>query len=142
NILAQVSRRAPRLSPPEAAPATTDPGSYYDLQLFGRLASDPEFVSKLLEIFITTVPGQVQALQEATDHRQWDAIVREAHHLKTTFGNFNIQSEAARLRQLEQMAERRASRSEFQPLINALLAATRQFCAIFQQRLDMMPQVQ
>lgn len=142
NILAQVSRRAPRLVPPEAAPAATDPGAYYDLQLFGRLASDPEFVSKLLDIFITTVPAQVHALQEATDHRQWDAIVREAHHLKTTFGNFNIQSEAARLRQIEQMAERRASRSEFQPHINALTVATRQFCSIFQQRLAVMPQVQ
>lgn len=140
NILAQVSRRAPRLVPPEAKPTTTDPGAYYDLQLFGRLASDPEFVSKLLDIFITTVPAQVHALQEATDHRQWDAIVREAHHLKTTFGNFNIQSEATRLRQIEQMAERRASRSEFQPHINALASATRQFCTIFQQRLAVMPQ--
>lgn len=140
NILAQVSRRAPRLVPPEAKPTTTDPGAYYDLQLFGRLASDPEFVSKLLDIFITTVPAQVHALQEATDHRQWDAIVREAHHLKTTFGNFNIQSEATRLRQIEQMAERRASRSEFQPHINALASATRQFCSIFQQRLAVLPQ--
>ena len=136
-MLAQVSRRAPPLPVPAPAPALAPagPGLAYDLQLFGRLADDQDFVSKLLEIFVTTVPAQVQALQEATDHRDWVAIVREAHHLKTTFGNFNIQLEMEQLRLLERLAERRASRSEFQPLINAVAAAADSYCAIFRQRL-------
>ncbi|WP_223653520.1 ATP-binding protein [Hymenobacter psoromatis] len=136
-MLAQVSRRAPLLPvpAPASASAPAGPGLAYDLQLFGRLADDQDFVSKLLEIFVTTVPAQVQALQEATDHRDWLAIIREAHHLKTTFGNFNIQLEMEQLRLLERLAERRASRSEFQPLINAVAAAADSYCAIFRQRL-------
>ncbi|MEJ7660015.1 MAG: Hpt domain-containing protein [Hymenobacter sp.] len=93
-------------------------------------------------MFLDTVPAQVYALQEATDHRNWVAVSREAHHLKTTFGNFNIQSEVHRLRQIEQMAERQASRSEFQPLINSVSAATDALCIIFRQQLLLLPQLQ
>lgn len=140
NILAQVSRRAPQLSGQEVFPEQAASDHYYDLKMFGRLADDDDFVGKLLEIFINTVPAQVQALQEATDHRNWVAIIREAHHLKTTFGNFNIQPEVAQLRQIEQMAERQASRSEFQPFINSLVNATELFCDIFKQKLALLPQ--
>ena len=142
NILAQVSRRGSQLLTHEPTLPTPLPALHYDLQLFGRLADDDDFVGKLLEIFVDTVPAQVQALQEATDRRNWTAVVREAHHLKTTFGNFNIQPEVNRLRQIEQMAERQASRSEFQPLINAVTAATDSFCAIFRQRMLLLPQIQ
>ena len=142
NILAQVSRRAPKLINQEIIINTYNTGVHYDLKMFGRLADDEEFVGKLLEIFVNTVPSQVQALQEATDHRNWTAVIREAHHLKTTFGNFNIQNEVAQLRQIEQMAERQASRSEFQPFINAVVAATETFCAIFRQKLALLPQDQ
>ena len=142
NILAQVSRRAPQLTNQEIVPDAPAPGMYYDLKMFGRLADDEEFVGKLLEIFVNTVPAQVQALQEATDHRNWAGIIREAHHLKTTFGNFNIQPEVAQLRQIEQMAERQASRSEFQPFINAIVNSTEIFCEIFRQKLALLPQTQ
>ncbi len=142
NILAHVSRRAPQLPPQEPAPATASSAAHYDLTLFGRLADDPDFVGKLLEIFLDTVPAQVYALQEATDHRNWAAVSREAHHLKTTFGNFNIHPEVQRLRQIEQMAERQASRSEFQPLINSVSAATDELCVLFRQQLLLLPQLQ
>ena len=142
NILAHVSRRAPQLPPHEPMVTTPNPASHYDLTLFGRLADDPDFVSKLLEIFLDTVPAQVHALQEATDRRNWVAVSREAHHLKTTFGNFNIQPEVHHLRQIEQMAERQASRSEFQPFINSVAAATDTFCTIFRQQLLLLPQPQ
>ena len=142
NILAHVSKRGSQLPTHEWALATPNPGLHYDLSMFGRLADDPDFVGKLLEIFINTVPVQVQALQEATDHRNWTAVIREAHHLKTTFGNFNIQPEADRLRLIEQMAERQASRSEFQPLINSIVTATESFCAIFRKKMLLLPQLQ
>jgi len=142
NILAHVSRRAPQLAMQELGLTSPNPGLYYDLKMFGRLADDLDFVGKLLEIFVNTVPAQVQALQEATDHRNWSAMVREAHHLKTTFGNFNIQPEVDHLRLIEQMVERQASRSEFQPLINAVATATDLFCDIFRQRLMLLPQPQ
>ena len=134
-LLAQVSRRSPRLPLPAPVPAAPAPALYYDLKLFGRLADDDDFVRKLLGVFLDTVPAQVQALQEATDRRNWDTVIREAHHLKTTFGNFNSQPQVDQLHQLEQLADRQASRSEFQPLINAIAAATEAFCTIFRQRL-------
>ncbi|TDN36353.1 response regulator [Hymenobacter sp. UV11] len=142
NILAHVSRRAPQLAMQELGLASPNSGLYYDLKMFGRLADDHDFVGKLLEIFVNTVPAQVQALQEATDHRNWSAMVREAHHLKTTFGNFNIQPEVDHLRLIEQMVEKQASRSEFQPLINAVATSTDLFCDIFRQRLMLLPQPQ
>ncbi|MEJ7660014.1 MAG: hypothetical protein WKG07_10550 [Hymenobacter sp.] len=43
NILAHVSRRAPRLPPQEPTLATPKVASHYDLTLFGRLADDPRF---------------------------------------------------------------------------------------------------
>jgi len=142
NIITQVTRRAVTAPPPALVPvAPTDLGLHYDFSLLGKLASDPEFIRKMLELFIARVPGQVQALQNAIDRECWEAVAHEAHSLKTTFGSLNIQPEAAHLKRLEELAELRAAKNEFEPLIQAVAKATELFSAMFLEKLAQMSPV-
>jgi two-component system aerobic respiration control sensor histidine kinase ArcB len=115
----------PSLSPPAAQ------GPHYDFSMFGKLATDTEFIRKLLEMFLEQVPSQVQALQKAIEHENWPTVIREAHILKTTFGNLNIEPETSYLKKLEKLAEQPAPKPQFQPLIEAVVKATQVYSALF-----------
>ena len=139
-ILARVSQRAEIAeSQAEGAIGASGLGLYYDFQLLGRLADDPAFVRKMLQLFIDRVPGQVQALLHAVDRGEYDTVRREAHGLKSTFGTLNIQPEANNLKVLEELAEAHAPTSELLPLATAVSKATQLFLALFADDLAKLP---
>ena len=146
-MLAQVSQRvhvapralpAPPLAPP---PAPTDLELHYDFFMLGKLATDAEFIRKMLELFITHVPAQVETLHVALAQQDWRTIARGAHSLKTTFGSLNIQPETQYLKRLEELAEAAAPSSEFPALIGAVRKATHRFATLFSEELDQLTQV-
>jgi signal transduction histidine kinase/DNA-binding response OmpR family regulator len=130
-MLTQISQRP--LPAPPAAP--TPQGPHYDFSMFGKLASDPEFIRKLLGMFLEQVPGQVHALQVAIEHENWQEVAQKAHILKTTFGNLNIEPETTHLKRLEKLAEQPASKSQLQPLIESVANATQVYTALFLEEL-------
>ncbi|WP_375418934.1 ATP-binding protein [uncultured Hymenobacter sp.] len=135
-ILAQVSQRAQAsLPPPDAPNLPASRGLHYDFSMLGRLASDESFIAKMLEMFVERVPGQVWGLHEAIEREDWTAVAHAAHGLKTTFGSLSIQPETSHLKKLEELAEARAPKAEFLPLINAVVKGTELFCALFQEEL-------
>lgn len=139
-LVAQVSRRT--LAPvqfEETPSGPVTPGLHYDFSLLGRLATDAVFIRKMLELFITRVPGQVQVLHNAAEANNWAAVNREVHSLKTTFGSLNIQPVSDLLKRMGELAERHAPKSEVQPLINAILKATFLFSELFLKRLAQSP---
>lgn len=136
-LLVRVSQRAPLLAAetvPAVAPATS--GRHYDLTMLGKLAVDPTFVRKLLELFINWVPGQVHILQEAVEQKNWPVVIHEAHTLKTIFGNLRIEPETNYLKKLETLAERGTSKAELTPLVKAVAEAAEQFSKLFQEELE------
>lgn len=134
-MLAQVSQRA-QTGPPPVPTTTTAKGPHYDFFMFGKLAFDTEFIRKLLQMFIEQVPGQVLALQIAIEQENWPAVVHEAHKLKTTFGNLNIEPETSHLKKLEKLAEQPTSKSELRPLIEVVMNATQVYSALFVEELS------
>ncbi|GAA4048134.1 hypothetical protein GCM10022409_38150 [Hymenobacter glaciei] len=131
-VLARVSRRSDGTeAATEATIGASELGLHYDFKMLGKLADDSEFVRKILQMFIDRVPGQVQALLEATDRGDYKTIQREAHVLKSTFGTFNIQPEVNNLKVMEELAEARALTSEILPLATAVSKATQLFLALF-----------
>jgi signal transduction histidine kinase/CheY-like chemotaxis protein len=150
-MLARVSQRTTAAAPGPPVVAVqelpqelhmlpTDPSLHYDFLLLGKLATDTDFVRKILEMFVSRVPGQVQSLHDALAAEDWKTVAREAHSLKTTFGSLNIQPETQHLRRLEELAENEHSVSQAQELADAVAQATRQFCALFQEELAQLSQ--
>lgn len=123
--------------------ASTSPpseiGLYYDFLSLGRLGTDPEFLRKLLEMFIAQVPVQVQALQEAVKQEDWLVMGSEAHKLKTSFGNLNIQPATNYLKRLEEVAEQPTARSEVHFLLTAVIQAVQQYTNLFLKDLNTLP---
>jgi two-component system aerobic respiration control sensor histidine kinase ArcB len=134
-MLAQVSQRVQPISVPAPAPSVTK-GPHYDFFMFGKLASDAEFIRKLLQMFIDQVPDQVQRLKIAIEQENWPAVVHEAHILKTTFGNLNIEPETSHLKKLEKLAEQPTSKADSLPLIEEVVQATQVYSALFSAELS------
>jgi two-component system aerobic respiration control sensor histidine kinase ArcB len=134
-MLAQVSQRVQPISVPAPASSVTK-GPHYDFFMFGKLASDAEFIRKLLQMFIDQVPDQVQRLKIAIEQENWPAVVHEAHILKTTFGNLNIEPETSHLKKLEKLAEQPTSKADSLPLIEEVVQATQVYSALFSAELS------
>jgi len=139
-LLVRVSQRAPFMAG-EVASATSPATSkrHYNLTMLGKLAVDPTFVRKLLELFISKVPGQVHALQEAVEQNDRSVVVHEAHMLKTIFGNLQIEPETEYLKKLETLAEQGTSKAELTPLIKAVAEATELLSILFREELERLP---
>ncbi|MBO2008255.1 ATP-binding protein [Hymenobacter negativus] len=125
---------------PESPLLPADPSLHYDFLLLGKLATDTDFVRKILEMFVSRVPDQMQSLHAALEVEDWKTVAREAHSLKSTFGSLNIQPETQHLKRLEELAENQPSASEAQKLVGAVAQATQQFCALFQEELAQLSQ--
>lgn len=138
-MLAQVSQRAQAvlttLEVPQVPAAPASRGLHYDFSMLGRLATDEGFIRKMLEMFVERVPGQVQGLHEAIEREDWPEVAHAAHSLKTIFGSLNIQPETSHLKKMEEMAENKASKADFQSLINAVVKGTELFCTLFSEEL-------
>ncbi|TGD81154.1 ATP-binding protein [Hymenobacter wooponensis] len=135
NLLAQVSQRQQIPLPPAPPVPPHDPNLRYDFYMLGKLATNKEFIRKMLELFIQRVPGQVETLQQAIEQENWEDVAREAHTLKSTFGSLNIQPETSHLKRLEELAALQAPKHELQPLSSAVSKATQQFVDLFAQEL-------
>ena len=136
-LIAQVSHRAEDAQLPTAAPtiAGSNLGLHYDFQMLGRLADDADFVRKMLELFISRVPSQVQALHAAVEQENWEAICHVAHILKSTFGSLNIQPEVGNLKMVEELAEARTPKNEILPFVTAIAKGTQLFSSLFTDEL-------
>ncbi|WP_167855459.1 ATP-binding protein [Hymenobacter fodinae] len=135
NLLAQVSQRQPTPLPPAPAIPPHDPNLRYDFYMLGKLATNKEFIRKMLELFIQRVPGQVETLQQAIEEENWEEVAREAHTLKSTFGSLNIQPETGHLKRLEELAALQAPTNELYTLSSSISKATQQFVDLFAQEL-------
>ncbi|MBW3127677.1 MULTISPECIES: ATP-binding protein [Hymenobacter] len=136
-LLVRVNQRGP-LMVAEVAPTdlhTMTSRRHYNLNMLGKLAIDPVFVRKLLELFISKVPGQVYALQEAVEQNNRPMIGHEAHMLKTIFGNLQIEPETEYLRKLETLADKETSKAELMPLVKAVAETTELLSVLFQEEL-------
>ena len=119
-----------------------DLGLRYDFLMLGKLADDPYFIRKMLEMFIDRIPDQVQALQDAVEREDWDTASREAHTMKSTFGTFNIRPEVGTLKMVEELAELRAPKSEILPFVASVSKGAQLFVALFTEELVKLPPAQ
>ena len=52
--------------------------------------SDPEFIDRILTIFLSTTPSILAAIKEASEAREFDRVAKLAHRLKSSYYTFEI----------------------------------------------------
>ncbi|WP_139923550.1 GAF domain-containing hybrid sensor histidine kinase/response regulator [Hymenobacter sp. DG01] len=83
----------------EVAPELPRPS--YNFSQLGRLAHDQEFIRKMQQLFLDTVPEQLRQLREALSKRRWKAASLLTHSLRATYGSLQMAEAMHCLKQLE-----------------------------------------
>jgi HPt (histidine-containing phosphotransfer) domain-containing protein len=76
--------------------------------LFDRVGGRMHILSKMVDLFIEELPGQLDALQQAIYKQNSEDLQRTAHALKGTVANFEAESACEIARKLEDMGHRRS----------------------------------
>jgi len=83
---------------PESIPT----GKLYDLTMIhGLSGGDESFIRQMVELFIDTMPASVIEFQTTVDHKQWDAMGKLAHKLKSTTGSMGMDCIKDEIRSVE-----------------------------------------
>lgn len=103
--ISELSEHMPeKKSIPEIVPSE----KLYDLSLIEAISGgDTDFIRKMIELFIETVPPNVQELNDCLLNQNWDGVSKLAHKLKSTLDSMGIESVKEEIRTIEQSAKTR-----------------------------------
>lgn len=97
--------KTPEEKPPDE---TNDREKLYDLSLIESISGgDNDFVRKMIDLFIETVPPNVVDLNVFYEQQNWDMVSKMAHKLKSTLDSMGIDSIRQEVRTIEQSAKTR-----------------------------------
>jgi len=81
------------------------PAPLYDLTMLSTLSNgDSAFIREVVMLFLEAAPEDLAGLNEAVDLRDWNAVSRMAHKMKSSIDNLGIASLAEPVRLLEHEA--------------------------------------
>ncbi len=113
-------------------PSTHIPGQY-DLAMVRAVSGgDETFVRKMIDIFLATIPQSLSDLQQHAASKDWEALGKSAHKLKSTIDSMGINALKQDIRALEGFGRKRENIELIPGLVqkvvvdmNACLAAIR-----------------
>lgn len=74
----------------------------YDLSVIEMMGgNDPSFINTLLQIFIETIPQDLDELNIAHQGKNWEKVSFMAHKMKSTIDNLSVDSLKINIRTLE-----------------------------------------
>jgi len=78
----------------------------YDLSMVESIAGgDENFVKKMVQIFLDTMPASVEQLQKELNKQNWDSLSKLAHKMKSTIDSMGITSLKDVIRAIEANAK-------------------------------------
>ena len=87
-------------------PQTFSSEKLYDLSLIEAVSGgDTDFIRKMIDLFMETVPANVRELNILFAQKNWDGVSKMAHKLKSTLDSMGIQSVKQEIRTIEQSAK-------------------------------------
>lgn len=86
------------------SPAETDsPGKLYNLTMvYGIAGGDEDFVKRMVQLFLDTMPASLQEMQSQVVLQNWPQVGKLAHKMKSTIDSMGISSLKDVIRQIEQ----------------------------------------
>lgn len=130
--LAYASGRAERTASPVAAQPAAPAYGFAGL---GKLAHDTTFIRKMQQLFIDTVPAQLERLEAAVASQQWAAASQLTHSLKSTYGNLQIDEALHYTKKIEEILKKNPAGETLLNLLHALRLVTSQMVKAFEESL-------
>jgi CheY-like chemotaxis protein len=82
-------------------------GLLYDLSIINSISGGDEgFVTKMVQLFIDTVPANLKELNTALAEKNWDMVNKMAHKLKSTLDSMGVRSVKQDVRMVEMNAKK------------------------------------
>lgn len=120
-----ISRNLPTENLPEMTHTNGDDLSQpqgeqlYDLTIIRSISGGDEgFVKKMVDLFIETVPQDVDKLNAALEEQNWDAVSKTAHKLKSTLDSMGINTIKQDVRTVEANAKNKVDLEGIPALVN------------------------
>ena len=107
----------------------------YDFSGLGNLKDDAVFIRKMQQMFIDTVPKQLDELTEAFGKKDLDTTAHIAHKLKSTYGNIRIRQAAEAMKKVEEYTKGKLGADEVEGLLQAAREVTEKVVRIFTNQL-------
>lgn len=79
---------------------------YCEAQLMGIGKYQPAFIEKMIGLFLQTMPGDIETLQETARMKDWKKVERTAHRIKSAIRSMGIQSAIQAIRYIEEAAQK------------------------------------
>lgn len=123
------SPETPEYMPEEkATPEISSSEKLYDLSLIEAVSGgDTDFIRKMIDLFMETVPPSVQEMNQHGEQQGWEEVSKIAHKLKSTLDSMGIQSVKQEIRTIEQSAKNR-QQLELLPAMMHKVTATVDAC--------------
>ena len=102
----------------------------------GRLAQDAGFVRKMQQLFIDTVPSQLNQLREAVTNKEWAAAMLLVHSLKSTYGNLQIDEAQRYMKKFEEILKKNPEPAVLTNLLLTTSRITNQITDVFKIQLS------
>ena len=135
HLISQYTRRN-KETEPEILDNIKENSDLFDFSGLGNLKDDALFIRKMQQIFIDTVPGQLDDLEEAVENKELETAAHIAHKLKSTFGNIRIKTATEAMRKIELCARTQTNTSELVQLLRIVREVTNQVVSVFSNQLQ------
>lgn len=107
----------------------------YDFSGLGSMAEDAVFIRKMQQLFIDTVPTQLEELSDAIQINDRESVAHISHRLKSTFGNIRVIEAADAMREIESLARGKDDLSKSNQLLETAKEVTSRVVAAFSEEL-------
>jgi CheY-like chemotaxis protein len=109
----------------------------YDLTMIhGLSGGDEAFIRQMVELFIDTMPASTEELQTTLDKKQWEAMGKLAHKLKSTTGSMGMDSIKEEVRAVEQNCKKNENLEETPVLVKKVILVINQTVAQLKKDFD------
>ncbi|TGE28657.1 PAS domain-containing hybrid sensor histidine kinase/response regulator [Hymenobacter metallicola] len=135
NLYQVIARNTGRTQVQEATLETTADQPAYGFEGLGKLANDPDFIRKMQQLFVDTVPQQMEELHTLLRQHDWPASARLTHSLKSTFGNLQIAEALAGIKKIEEIIKKNPDPSHLLQLHRSVHQVTTQMAVTFTTQL-------
>jgi len=107
----------------------------YDLTMIhGLSGGDEAFIRQMVELFVDTMPASMVEFQSTVDQKNWDAMGKLAHKLKSTTGSMGVDSIKDEIRTVEMNCKKSESLEETPVLVGKVIIAINK--AVAQLKID------
>lgn len=114
----------PKENPKSDSNAYQQPNAYplYDLGMVRSVSGgDETFVLKMVDLFLSTIPQSLSEIRQQCDSKDWEALGKSAHKLKSTIDSLGILSLKQDIRLLEKYGRNKENISGMPQLVNKIL---------------------